>query len=189
LYIAVVVLFGFNIYMMVNFQTVSNATASEKYLSTALENVNRLILERNKLVERFGNHKDDGKQFGYDLHFFFRNSDCSSCITETYGGTKKLKEYSQINRVNLYYTSNGDIPSYDDVINYSNITLPVKKVDYDKLMNNIGVTTTPFLSITKANSPKVIDAYQPEPGNLVMKQAFFEKWRKLFSEASQVSSG
>lgn len=187
LYIVIVVLLGFNIYLMFQFHTISDATGSQKYLSAALQNVNRLILEGNSLIKEFGDlgENEVSHQVGYDLHFFFRNSDCSACIKETYKGIRELKQLSKINKVYLYFSSNGNIPSYKDVIAYSGINLPVKKVNYTKVMNNLEVTITPFLLVTNANSSKVIDAYLPEPGNLIMREAFLKKWRSLLSDRKE----
>ena len=152
----------------------------DRYVATSFKNMNKAILFGEEILKELPEviTKDE-----IQLYFLFRGSDCTNCITETWEMLEGLikNNYLEYKQINYYYYTD-DLIDIETLINKNNINISKRDViefNYESILLDTDITISPILIISY--SGVIVDAYQPEPSNLVTRDAFWKKWRFILA--------
>jgi hypothetical protein len=115
-----------------------------------------------------------------EFYFLYRGNDCTNCIVQTWEMLTELKKVKgdKIHSINSYFIQNGGA-KLKPLLEFNNLDIPTKILDFNNWLAKASITTTPFLMVVDPNNKKVVDAYQPEPNNYVRRAAFQKKWETI----------
>ncbi len=152
----------------------------DNYIAATFKNTNRVILFGENIVKSLPKKKNDSK---INFYFLFRDIDCTNCITETWEMIEGLVKNTYLTESNInYYFYSDNVIDLPTLLEYNNLNIKQEDIidfNYEKILLESDITISPLLIVTNFGS--VIDAYQPEPGNLVTRDAFWKKWQQILT--------
>lgn len=193
---SIVVLLFFHGLMIYKYKSLDNSYLEFKrnayidgFRSETFTNTNRVIVDGDDVIgniingyaESINNSDANIPKDGLGLILFFRSNDCTSCIVQTWDLIEQFYEDSLISSAPVYlYEKNNDI-NIDQILEYNNVEIEYFATDFMNDLLSIDVNITPLLVIFDYGDNKVVDSYQPEPDNLLTREAFIERWKNITS--------
>jgi len=164
-------------------QEIVDNSSLNKYVADTFRNTNRAILNGELIVSSLPT-SNNVNQSNPDIkiYFLFSGRDCTNCIVETWEMVRGLVTEEIINdgNINLYYHENEGI-TLKNLISANSLRMEAEKVvqyDFSQILTEAEINISPILLFIDANK-QVIDAYQPQPGNLATRDAFWNKWKRI----------
>lgn len=107
--------------------------------------------------------------------FFTSNIDCSNCITETLEQLTGIDNNFQDNILILYENVSTRGVNFESFFNTIAPSFKKSELEFVDDFNTIGLDQFPILILYNREENYIIDAYQPEPGNELLLNAFVNR--------------
>lgn len=164
-------------------QEILNETKLDYYIASTFKNSNRAILFGDSILNELKYQADESQ---LKLVFLFQGSDCTNCIVETLDMLNRFKNQNILNENSItYYFNQNNGAGLENLISRNNLNLnsdEVIKANLSDILKTIDIDITPLLLVL--NNEEIIDSYQPEPGNLVTRDAFGIRLKYILTKTS-----
>ncbi len=107
--------------------------------------------------------------------FFTSNIDCSNCITETLEQLTGIDNNLQDKILILYENVSTRGVNFESFFNTIDPSFKKSELEFVDDFNTIGLDQFPLLILYNREEKSILDAYQPEPGNELLLNAFVNR--------------
>lgn len=163
----------------------------DDYVAESLRNTNRIILNGTPIIKKLlKQHKPEYSKINTNssdasllgVIFFVRANDCPSCITDSWEMVDKFYNVDSLLHIQpIVFFEETKATNLDSYFLGVEFEMDIINTSYIDLLDSINVKWTPQLIIYNYSNGTILDAYQPEPNNLVTRDAFHSVWKRILN--------